>query len=29
MLAFAPLLYYCSRYAARRLFSAKERKLSV
>ncbi len=29
MLPFAPLLYYCSRYAAHRLFSAKERKLSV
>ena len=29
MLAFAPLFYYCSRYAAQRLFPAKERKLSV
>jgi hypothetical protein len=29
MLAFAPLLYYCSKHAARRIFPAKERKLSV
>jgi len=29
MLAFAPLLYHCSKHAARSIFPAKERKLSV